>query len=175
VRYVSGEVFPPWRWFEKQDAIKVMEKKLGLKDKVPDFFNIVLERHRDDEAGFDVLFVDPIRKGNFGSRLSHRFVMGDHILRANAQNTNTHDVANELRANTHHVAHEHRANSTMSHTNTSLHVRPIRQGGPMIEEQRGLFALKLACIVEEKSKLSLQLVPISGFTGGGQCRTRVRT
>eukprot|EP01083_Nonionella_stella_P276925 941403_1 len=66
-----GEVYPPWRWFEKQDATKVTERRLGIKDKVPDFFNIMLERHKDDSRGFDVVFVDPIRKGNFGSRLSH--------------------------------------------------------------------------------------------------------
>lgn len=40
-------------------------------DRQDDFYNIMLERHRDDEAGYDVLFVDPIRKGNFASRMSH--------------------------------------------------------------------------------------------------------
>lgn len=36
-----------------------------------DFYNIALERHRDDEQGYDVLFVDPIKRGTYGSRLSH--------------------------------------------------------------------------------------------------------
>lgn len=31
----------------------------------------MLDRHRDDPDGFDVLFVDPIIKGSFVSRLSH--------------------------------------------------------------------------------------------------------
>jgi SET domain-containing protein len=27
--------------------------------------------HKDDPKGFDILFVDPINKGNYSSRLSH--------------------------------------------------------------------------------------------------------
>ena len=40
-----------------QDAIK---KHTG--EELPDFYNIVLERPRDDPAGYDVLFVDAASK-----------------------------------------------------------------------------------------------------------------
>jgi hypothetical protein len=61
-----GEIHTPWRWFEIQDAVK---KITG--DELPDFYNIVLERPRDDPAGYDVLFVDAAAKGAFASRMSH--------------------------------------------------------------------------------------------------------
>ena len=63
-----GEVYPSWRWFEKEEVLKLKVKKA---DRVDEFYNIMLERHRNDQAGYDVLFVDPIRKGNFASRMSH--------------------------------------------------------------------------------------------------------
>ncbi len=65
-----GEVYPPWRWFEKEEVTKEHNRKNGSL-RVDDFYNIMLERQRDDAAGYDVLFVDPIRKGNFASRMSH--------------------------------------------------------------------------------------------------------
>jgi len=68
--YISGyfgEIYPPWLWFEKQDIIK--SKK--LETDLPDFYNIMLERHKIDEDGYDVLMVDPNSKGNFASRMSH--------------------------------------------------------------------------------------------------------
>ena len=55
------------RWFEKQDALKVRRRPGEL----PDFYNITLERPRDDPAGYDVLFVDAAPAGSFASRLSH--------------------------------------------------------------------------------------------------------
>ncbi|KAL4503070.1 hypothetical protein ABPG72_014299 [Tetrahymena utriculariae] len=66
-----GEIFPPWRWFEKQDTIKKYMKENNKRDILPDFWNIMLEIHKDDPKGYDILFVDPILKGNFSSRLSH--------------------------------------------------------------------------------------------------------
>lgn len=66
-----GEVYPPWRWFEKQDGIKNAQKRLGYKPVLPDFYNITLERNIEDEKGYDVLFVDPVCRGNLGSRLCH--------------------------------------------------------------------------------------------------------
>jgi hypothetical protein len=67
-----GELYPPWRWFEKQDAVKTIQKKLKKEEgALPDFYNITLERHADDKDGFGVQFVDPIARGNFASRLSH--------------------------------------------------------------------------------------------------------
>lgn len=71
--YISGyfgEIYPPWLWFEKQDIIK--SKK--LEDNLPDFYNIMLERHKFDDDGYDVLMVDPSSKGNFASRMSHSCV-----------------------------------------------------------------------------------------------------
>ena len=55
-----------WRWFEIQDAIK----KITQKD-LPDFYNIALERPRDDPDGYDILFVDAAFMGSFASRMSH--------------------------------------------------------------------------------------------------------
>ncbi|GBG33499.1 Histone-lysine N-methyltransferase ATXR3 [Hondaea fermentalgiana] len=66
-----GELFAPWRWFEKQDAIKNAQKKCRFKPILPDFYNIMMERHEDDEQGYDVAYIDPIVRGNFASRLSH--------------------------------------------------------------------------------------------------------
>ena len=61
-----GEVHSPWRWFEVQDALKKVTK-----DELPDFYNIVLERPRDDPWGYDALFVDAASRGAFASRMSH--------------------------------------------------------------------------------------------------------
>lgn len=61
-----GELHTPARWFEIQDVIKK-----GGNDELPDFYNIVLERPRDDGGGFDVLFIDAASKGAFASRMSH--------------------------------------------------------------------------------------------------------
>ena len=49
-----------------QDALKKVTK-----DELPDFYNIVLERPRDDPAGYDALFVDAASRGAFASRMSH--------------------------------------------------------------------------------------------------------
>ena len=40
-----------------QDAIKK-----NSKDELPDFYNIVLDRPKDDAAGYDVLFIDAASK-----------------------------------------------------------------------------------------------------------------
>lgn len=61
-----GEMHAPWRWFEIQDAIKKTSK-----DELPDFYNIQLERPKDDAKGYDVLFIDAASKGCFASRISH--------------------------------------------------------------------------------------------------------
>ena len=62
-----GELYSPWRWFERQDAIKKREPDKEL----PDFFNITLERPAEDAAGHDVLFVEAAHRCTFASRLSH--------------------------------------------------------------------------------------------------------
>ena len=58
------------RWFELQDAIKKFNPRQALND----FYNIVLERPKDDPAGYDVLFVDAAYKGAIASRISHSCV-----------------------------------------------------------------------------------------------------
>lgn len=59
-------VLEGWRWFEIQDAIK---KITG--EELPDFYNITLERPKDDPDGYDVMFVDAAFMGSFASRMSH--------------------------------------------------------------------------------------------------------
>lgn len=70
-----GELYSPAKWYEKQDLIKSLTNQLRKKDNtietLPDFYNIMLERHHDDPEGYDVLIVDPIFYGSYGSRLSH--------------------------------------------------------------------------------------------------------
>lgn len=46
-------------------------KMVGQKDILPDFYNIMLEIHKNDPKGYDILFVEPILKGNYSSRFSH--------------------------------------------------------------------------------------------------------
>lgn len=62
-----GELYSPWRWYERQDAIKKREPNKEL----PDFFNITLERPAEDARGHDVLFVEAAHRCTFASRLSH--------------------------------------------------------------------------------------------------------
>jgi hypothetical protein len=67
VNYYVGEIFPPWKWYERQDAIKKCFPNMDL----PTFFNITLERPAHDERGRHTIFVDAMHKGCFASRLSH--------------------------------------------------------------------------------------------------------
>jgi hypothetical protein len=69
ITHYVGEVYPPWRFFEKQCAIRVAEKKTS--NSTLGFYNISMERLKDDPLGYDVLFVDACRKGNIASRFSH--------------------------------------------------------------------------------------------------------
>ncbi|KAL2644717.1 hypothetical protein R1flu_012304 [Riccia fluitans] len=64
-----GEVYPPWRWYEKQDGIRSLQK--GDKDPTPEFYNIYYERPKADVQGYDLLVVDAMHKANFASRLCH--------------------------------------------------------------------------------------------------------
>merc|ERR1719410_1532782 len=50
-----GEVYPSWRWAERCERIE---------EKAPQFYNILLERHKDDPHGYDLVWVDPHRMGN---------------------------------------------------------------------------------------------------------------
>ena len=66
-----GEIYPSWRWYEKEDVIKSGQNKNKLSKELPDFYNIIFERHHDDPEGYNCLTVDPILKGSYASRLSH--------------------------------------------------------------------------------------------------------
>eukprot|EP00826_Nyctotherus_ovalis_P047372 TRINITY_DN5443_c0_g1_i11.p1 TRINITY_DN5443_c0_g1~~TRINITY_DN5443_c0_g1_i11.p1 ORF type:complete len:561 (+),score=118.46 TRINITY_DN5443_c0_g1_i11:303-1985(+) len=50
-----GEIYPPWRWYEKQDIIKKGQNEGKISQDLPDFYNITLEKHRYDPDGYDVL------------------------------------------------------------------------------------------------------------------------
>ena len=62
-----GEIYSPYLWFEKQDLIKSKKFDKNL----PDFYNIMLERMKNDPDGYNLIMIDPNSKGNFASRMSH--------------------------------------------------------------------------------------------------------
>jgi len=64
-----GEVYPAWRWFEKQDGIRSLQK--NSKEPAPEFYNIFLERPKGDGAGYDLVVVDAMHKANYASRICH--------------------------------------------------------------------------------------------------------
>lgn len=66
-----GELYPPYRWCERQDVIEQGQKHFGLKPSLPDFYNIVMERPRQDAKGYGLLFVDASMRCNMGSTLAH--------------------------------------------------------------------------------------------------------
>ena len=66
-----GEMYPPYRWCERQDIVQQAQQKFSLKPTLPDFYNILLERPREDPAGYGLLFVDASQKSNMGSTLAH--------------------------------------------------------------------------------------------------------
>eukprot|EP01022_Parablepharisma_sp_SALTPOND_P024251 TRINITY_DN533_c0_g1_i1.p1 TRINITY_DN533_c0_g1~~TRINITY_DN533_c0_g1_i1.p1 ORF type:complete len:922 (-),score=79.49 TRINITY_DN533_c0_g1_i1:3007-5772(-) len=53
-----GEIYPPWRWYEKQDIIKKGQNEGKISQDLPDFYNIMLERHKFDPDGYDILVYD---------------------------------------------------------------------------------------------------------------------
>ncbi|XP_073222053.1 histone-lysine N-methyltransferase ATXR3-like isoform X3 [Cicer arietinum] len=64
-----GEVYPVWKWFEKQDGIRALQK--DSKDPAPEFYNIYLERPKGDADGYDLVVVDAMHKANYASRICH--------------------------------------------------------------------------------------------------------
>ncbi|KAK1326653.1 putative histone-lysine N-methyltransferase ATXR3 [Acorus calamus] len=64
-----GEVYPIWKWYEKQDGIRALQK--NSKDPAPEFYNIQLERPKGDRDGYDLVMVDAMHKANFASRICH--------------------------------------------------------------------------------------------------------
>jgi hypothetical protein len=67
-----GEMYPPWAWAAKQDAIKAAQKLRGMRESgPPEFYNMQLERPAGDAEGFALLFVDAMHHNNYAARLSH--------------------------------------------------------------------------------------------------------
>lgn len=66
-----GELYPPYRWCERLDVIEQAQKTFELKPALPDFYNILLERPRQDPEGYGLLYVDASQKANIGSSCSH--------------------------------------------------------------------------------------------------------
>ncbi|PIN14920.1 histone H3 (Lys4) methyltransferase complex, subunit SET1 [Handroanthus impetiginosus] len=64
-----GEVYPTWKWFEKQDGIRSLQK--NSEDPAPEFYNIYLERPKGDGDGYDLVVVDAMHKANYASRICH--------------------------------------------------------------------------------------------------------
>ncbi|XP_019056103.1 PREDICTED: histone-lysine N-methyltransferase ATXR3-like isoform X2 [Nelumbo nucifera] len=64
-----GEVYPAWKWFEKQDGVRSLQK--NNKDPAPEFYNIYLERPKGDRDGYDLVVVDAMHKANYASRICH--------------------------------------------------------------------------------------------------------
>ncbi|XP_072970042.1 histone-lysine N-methyltransferase ATXR3 [Typha angustifolia] len=64
-----GEVYPAWKWFEKQDGIRSLQK--NSQDPAPEFYNIYLERPKGDQDGYDLVVVDAMHKANYASRICH--------------------------------------------------------------------------------------------------------
>jgi hypothetical protein len=62
-------VYPVWKWFEKQDGIRSLQK--NSKDPAPEFYNIYLERPKGDADGYDLVVVDAMHKANYASRICH--------------------------------------------------------------------------------------------------------
>ena len=66
-----GEIYPPYRWCERLDVVEQAQQTFGLKPTLPDFYNILLERPRQDPGGYGLLYVDASQKANLGSSCSH--------------------------------------------------------------------------------------------------------
>ena len=66
-----GELYPAYRWCEKLDVVQQAQTKYGLKPTLPDFYNILLERPRQDPKGYSILYVDASQRANLGSSCSH--------------------------------------------------------------------------------------------------------
>ena len=66
-----GELYPGWRWFEKEVAAQKVRRDVRAKDAVPTFYNAAVERERTDPRGYDMLFIDGMVKGSLLSRASH--------------------------------------------------------------------------------------------------------
>jgi hypothetical protein len=71
-----GEVYPSWLWSSRQNVMDRIEQVCrGGPEKealvLPDFWNMQLERHAEDDRGRLLFTIDPSHSANFSSRLSH--------------------------------------------------------------------------------------------------------
>jgi hypothetical protein len=55
-----GELYPPYRWCERQDVIEQAQRNFELKPALPDFYNILLERPKQDINGYGEIFFNII-------------------------------------------------------------------------------------------------------------------
>ena len=47
-----GELYPAYRWCERMDVVEQAQQTFALKPTLPDFYNILLERPRQDPDGY---------------------------------------------------------------------------------------------------------------------------
>jgi hypothetical protein len=47
-----GELYPAYRWCERMDVVEQAQQTFELKPTLPDFYNILLERPRQDPDGY---------------------------------------------------------------------------------------------------------------------------
>ncbi len=47
-----GELYPSYRWCERLDVVEQAQRAFELKPTLPDFYYILLERPRQDPAGY---------------------------------------------------------------------------------------------------------------------------
>ena len=67
-----GEIYPPWAWMEKQDAVKKAQQEKRLEEiGAPEFYNMQMERPGGDRHAFGLLFCDAMHYNNFAARMSH--------------------------------------------------------------------------------------------------------
>ena len=71
-----GEVYPSWLWSARQNVMdRLQQVCMGGPGKettvLPDFWNMQLERHAEDDCGRLLFTIDPSHCANFSSRLSH--------------------------------------------------------------------------------------------------------
>ena len=66
-----GELYPGWRWYEKEAAAQAVRRDVRREDEVPVFYNAAVERDGDDPRGYDCLFIDGAVRGSILTRASH--------------------------------------------------------------------------------------------------------
>ncbi len=69
-----GEVYPLWRWGEKNSAIEYLQDKFRIKPKLPDFYNMAFPNN--------TVVVDASRKAGLGSSFSHSCQPTCHVKSA---------------------------------------------------------------------------------------------